>query len=279
MSDSDGSGPRVAFANPQVNLYAHDIEGSVRFYRDVLGFAETFRVPREGVPDHVELHLGSFKLGLATFDSLSRDHGLRTGRGPPRGEVVLFTDNADRAYAWTTSRGAPSVNPPHDFRGRANSAVADPDGNRVVFTGKHPAAETAEASGRPVFTNHLVNLYTASIDLSLRFYRGILGFKETFRTPKQGPPDHVEMELGSLNLAVSTLEALKLHHGLSGGGGPPRGEVVLWVTDVDAALAWLNSRNVPTLCPSHNFAGTLRGAWVVDPDGNPVQLVARSATH
>ena len=267
---------RVAFTNPQVNLYAHDIEGSLRFYRDVLGLIETFRIPKKGIPDHVELQLGSFHLGVASFDALNRHHGIRTWPGPPRGEIALFTDDVDGAHGWATSQGAPSLTPPHDFGGYVRSAiVADPDGNPVVFTSRLPVRSPADATGRPSFTNHLVNLYAGRLDRSLGFYRDLVGFVETFRSPAEGSPDHVEMELGSLNLAVSSLDALERHHGLTGGGGPPRGEVVAFVQNVDPTLAWLNEQGVETLSPPHNFAGRLRGAWVADPDGNPLQLVAR----
>jgi catechol 2,3-dioxygenase-like lactoylglutathione lyase family enzyme len=229
-----------------------------------------------GSSSHVELRLGSFKLGVATFEALKRDHGILTGRGPPRVEVVLFTDDVDGAYGWTSSKGAPPLSSPHDSGGYVHSArVADPDGNPVVFTARLPVKTTADLATRPTFKNHLFDVYTRDIERSLRFYRDLVGFIETFRTPEQGPPDHVEMELGPLNLAVSTLEALKRNHGFSGGGGPPRAEVVLWVADVDAAYSWMRTKGAPTLSPPHNFAGVLRAAWVGDPDGNPVQLVAR----
>lgn len=273
-----GSSPRVAFTDPQVNLYTDDVERSLQFYRDALGFTETFRIPKEGLPSHVELGLGHFKLGLGTWEALRRDHGIVGGRGPPRIEIVLFTEDVDGAYEFVTARGAPSLSAPHDFGGYVHSArVADPDGNPIGFTTRLPVKKTANPTASPEFTNHLVNLYTGGIATSLRFYEDLLGFSETFRAPPQGPPDHVEMELDSLNLAVSTLEALKRDHGLSGGGGPPRGEVVLWVSDVDAAHSWLRSRGIPSLSSPHNFAGVLRGAWVADPDGNPVQLVARTS--
>ncbi len=276
MSAPGGSSPRIEFAHPQVNLYAHDIEESLHFYREVLGFTETFRTPPEGAPAHIELKLGSLRLGVATFDALNRDHGIHTGRGPPRVELALFTDDVDGAYGWAIAHGVPSLGPPRDFGGYLrNAIVADPDGNPVVFTARLPVATTPDATHRPTFRNHLYNVLTSHIEASLRFYHDLLGSTETFRTPKQGRPDHVEMEIGRLNLAVSTLEALKRDHGLTGGGGPPRGEVVLWVSDVDQALAWLNARGAPTLSPSHRFAGSLQGAWVADPEGNPVQLVAR----
>jgi glyoxylase I family protein len=268
----------LAFSNPQVNLYAADIERSLRFYQDVLGLPEAFRTPKEGVPAHVELKLGSLRLGVATFQALERDHGMHTGPGPPRGELVLFTKDVDGAYAWATRRGAPPVSPPHDFAGALRSArVADPDGNPVAFTARLPTPPIAERETPPTFQNHLFNLYARDLARSLELYRDTLGFTETFRAPGPGPSDHVEMELGPLNLGVSTLEALQRDHGLSGGGGPPRAEVVLWVDEADAAFAWLTARGVPALSPPHHFAGVLRAAWVADPDGNPIQIVARAA--
>jgi len=276
---SGASAEQVTFTNPQVNLYAADIEASLRFYRDVLGFTETFRVPAAGAPAHVELTLGSFKLGIATFEALRHDHGIRTSAGPARVEVVLFTEDVDGTYGWVTSRGASTLLPPHDFAGYLRSArVADPDGNPVVFTTRLPVTVAPNAGVPPSFRNHLFNVYCQDIERSLGFYRDLVGFRETFRVPREGPPTHVEMELGPLNLSVSTLEALHRDHGLSGGGGPPRGEVVLWVPEVDRADAWMRARGVPSLSPPHDFAGVLRAAWVSDPDGNPVQLVARAGT-
>ncbi len=278
MSELKGSEQRVEFADPQVNLYSADLETSLRFYRDVLGFTETFRIPKEGAPDHVELSLGSFTLGVATFDALKRHHGILTARGPPRMEIDLNTDDVDGAYGWAISKGAPSLHTPYDFLGYIHAAtVADPDGNTIAFYTRLPVRTNAEPAARPTFKNHLYNIYTSNIEKSLRFYHGLLGFAETFRVPKQGPPDHVELELGSLNLGVSTLEALRRDHGLPGGGGPPRAEVVVWAADVDSAYAWMLSRGAPSLSPPHDFAGgALRSAWVGDPDGNPLQMVSKA---
>lgn len=274
--DPSPAGSRVAFSDPQVNLYAGDIEASVRFYRDVIGFSETFRIPKEGVPRHVELKLGSLRLGAASYEALAHDHGIRTGKGSPRLELALFTDDVDGAFEWATSHAAPGLRPPGDFGGYIHNArVADPDGNPIVFTTPLPVRVAPDPAHRPKFKNHLVNILTRDLEKSLRFYRDALGFAETYRTPQSGSPEHVELELGRLNLGISTFEALQRHHGISGGEGPPRGEVVLWAANTDAALAGLNERGVPTLSPAHNFAGTLRGAWVSDPDGNPVQLVSR----
>lgn len=38
------------FISAFVNLYTNDIEAGIRFYRDLLGFVETFRAPKDGIP-------------------------------------------------------------------------------------------------------------------------------------------------------------------------------------------------------------------------------------
>jgi lactoylglutathione lyase len=38
------------FTTALVNLYTSDIGAGLRFYRDCLGFEETFRTPTEGTP-------------------------------------------------------------------------------------------------------------------------------------------------------------------------------------------------------------------------------------
>ncbi|HET7037662.1 MAG TPA: VOC family protein [Thermomicrobiaceae bacterium] len=126
------SGERV-FHDPQVNLYARDVETSVRFYRELLGFAETFRTPATGRPVHVEMRLGGLVLGVADIESLRRDHGVEVAFGGPRAEVVVWTDDVDTAYARLLTHGAPSLSPPHDFlEGRLRAAwVADPEGGPV----------------------------------------------------------------------------------------------------------------------------------------------------
>jgi catechol 2,3-dioxygenase-like lactoylglutathione lyase family enzyme len=128
---------------------------------------------------------------------------------------------------------------------------------------------------RPVFESPQVNFYVQDVEVSAGFYRESFGFAETFRTPEDGPPAHVELRLGEFTLGFASLDSLREVHGITTKPGPPRAEVVVWTDDVDRAYAALAARDVRTLSPPHDFLGTLRAAWVADPDGNPVQIVAR----
>ena len=125
------------FATAFVNLYTADIEAGLRFYRDLLGFEETFRTPTEGTPAHVELTLNGFSLGLGTVDAARTAHGVDASPGSPAMALVVWTDDVDDAFAFLTSAGVPAVQPPHDTgNDNRNALLRDPDGNLVEIVAK-----------------------------------------------------------------------------------------------------------------------------------------------
>ena len=131
------SSPPSEFTNGFVNLYTHNIDAGLRFYRDLLGFRETFRTPKEGTPTHVELMLNGFQIGLGTVEAGKRVHGVDSTPGAPAMVVVLWTKNVDRAFERLTGAGAPVVQPPHDRANNNRSALLrDPDGNLVEIVSK-----------------------------------------------------------------------------------------------------------------------------------------------
>ena len=124
------------FATGFVNLYTRDIEAGLRFYRDLLGFRETFRTPAQGIPEHVELTLNGFGVGLGTVEAAKRVHGVDTSPGSPAMVLVMWTDDVDAAFRKLSSAGSPVVQPPHN-RGKNRSALLrDPDGNLVEIVAK-----------------------------------------------------------------------------------------------------------------------------------------------
>jgi lactoylglutathione lyase len=125
------------FSTPLVNLYTRDIEAGLRFYRDLLGFTETFRTPREGVPEHVELRLDGFTVGLGTVEAASRVHGVEAAPGSPAMVLVVWTDDVDKAYDDLVAAGVPALQRPHDTGNNNRSALLrDPDGNLVEIVAK-----------------------------------------------------------------------------------------------------------------------------------------------
>ena len=130
------------------------------------------------------------------------------------------------------------------------------------------------------FTDPAINYYVEDVEIAVRFYTEHFGFVETFRTPQQGEPIHVEVTLGPLILGLASREAGQTMHGLAlGPGGFPRAELVVWTESVDEVYAMLLDKGVPGVSAPHDFLGSLRAAWVMDPDGNPVEIVSRRVAH
>jgi lactoylglutathione lyase len=125
------------FVTALVNLYTRDIEAGLRFYRDLLGFEETFRTPREGTPEHVELKLAGFTIGLGTVEAARRVHGVEAAPGSPAMVLVVWTDDVDKSYAELVAADVPAVQPPHDTgNNNRNALLRDPDGNLVEIVAK-----------------------------------------------------------------------------------------------------------------------------------------------
>ena len=127
-----------------------------------------------------------------------------------------------------------------------------------------------------MFASAFVNLYTRDIEAGLRFYRDLLGFKETFRTPIKGTPEHVELKLGESELGLGSVEAGKRVHGVDSSPGSPAMVSVVWTDDVDKAFKQLISAGTPVVQALHN-TGKNRSALLRDPDGNLVEIVAKVA--
>jgi catechol 2,3-dioxygenase-like lactoylglutathione lyase family enzyme len=126
----------VSFQDPWFNFYVRDVERATRFYTDMLGFTETFRTPKDGVPVHVEMRLGQFTLGVTSIAAAMTDHGLVLDPGPPSAELVVETNDTDVAYELLTEKGAVSLCAPHNFRESHRVAwVADPEGNPIHIVG------------------------------------------------------------------------------------------------------------------------------------------------
>jgi lactoylglutathione lyase len=126
-----------------------------------------------------------------------------------------------------------------------------------------------------MFVTGLVNLYTRDIGAGLHFYRDLLGFKETFRAPAEGVPEHVELQLDGFTVGLGTVEAAKRVHDVEAVPGSPAMVLVVWTDDVDGACQELAAAGVPVVQAPHNTGNNNRNALLRDPDGNLVEIVAK----
>lgn len=125
-----------------------------------------------------------------------------------------------------------------------------------------------------MFRNPSINIYSHDVVRLVNFYED-LGFRETFRTPKDSAPVHVEVTLDQLTVGIASVDAAIADHGLAPNLEGRPIEIVLWTDDTDRDYARLTARGAPSLSPPHDFLSDLRLAWVADPDGNPIQLAQR----
>jgi lactoylglutathione lyase len=126
----------VRFSNWMPNVFTDDVARALDFYRDVLGFEETFRFPREGRPLHVELRLGESVLAVSHGGEVVR-MGLPAPAAGGHHELVLWCADVDDAVRGLREAGAPIlVEPFPHVAGHRRAYAADPDGNWLALVGE-----------------------------------------------------------------------------------------------------------------------------------------------
>jgi glyoxylase I family protein len=117
-----------------------------------------------------------------------------------------------------------------------------------------------------------VVLLSENLPRAAAFYEG-LGFVQTFRTPAEGDPIHVDLVLDSYKIGIASGDSTRDDHGLDPVTTGQRAVVGVWTDDTAAAYAQLTSAGCPGLKAPHEWLDRLLIAWIADPDGNPVQIV------
>jgi lactoylglutathione lyase len=127
-----------------------------------------------------------------------------------------------------------------------------------------------------MYASGLVNLYTRDIDAGIHFYSALLGLEETFRTPREGRPEHVEFRVAEgFRIGLGTVEAAKRVHGVEAQPGSAAMVLVLWADDVDRAFGDLVAAGVLVVQEPHDTGNSNRNALLRDPDGNLVEIVSK----
>lgn len=121
-------------------------------------------------------------------------------------------------------------------------------------------------------------LFTRDIDRAAAFYRGV-GFCEVFRTPAEGTPIHVDLELDGYRLGFATEASTRDDHGLDPVAAGQRAAVILWTDDTPAGYARLLELGATPVKSPEPWLDILLIAWAEDPDGHLIQVVQKvSAT-
>jgi lactoylglutathione lyase len=128
----------MKFTGSTPNLFTNDLDRSVGFYRDVLGFAVVTTVP--DAPPFVFALLQRDDVTVYVNDMANASREMPDASGMAsvvvgRSGVTLFVHMEGIAALWETVRlQAPVVMPlKHQWYGLTEFSVADPDGYIVTF--------------------------------------------------------------------------------------------------------------------------------------------------
>jgi catechol 2,3-dioxygenase-like lactoylglutathione lyase family enzyme len=192
-------------------IYVKDLAKARQFYEDFLGYAEPFTLPAD---DGTGVHIAFVKINDYQYLELFNE--------PDRGEgqlnhISFYTDNADRMYAWLKSKGVAVMSDKGKVgkgkTGNKNFNVRDPDGHIVEIVEYEPDSWTARDKGKFMPPTRIserimhVGVLVGDLDASMKFYGGILGFREFWRgssTPRvlswvnirpAGSQDYLELML------------------------------------------------------------------------------------
>jgi lactoylglutathione lyase len=179
-----------------IAIYAHDVDRSLAFYHDFLGYDEAFRLKRAGG----ELHLVFVKISDRQFIEIFPEKEAGTDR---LNHIALEVEDAEAMRAYLASRGVKVPDRvPVGRIGNANFNITDPDGHTVEIVQYLPEGRTLGDRGEHLPGSRIaprmmhVGIAVGALGPALTFYGEVLGFRETWRGSSGGK------ELNWVNLKV-----------------------------------------------------------------------------
>jgi catechol 2,3-dioxygenase-like lactoylglutathione lyase family enzyme len=169
-----------------IAIYSKDVAASRAFYHDLLGYDEAFDLKdADG-----KLALTFFKINDRQFIELFPEREPASDR---LNHIAFEVDDAEAMLAWLASNGlAVPAKVPKGRTGNLNFTIKDPDGHGVEFVQYLPGSESDKTRGRMMGPARIsdrmphVGILVGSLDKAMAFYRGILGFEETWRGSRDG---------------------------------------------------------------------------------------------
>ena len=181
----DPKRPRITGV-AHIAIYVHDVDKSLAFYHDFLGYNESFRIKRAGG----ELHLVFVKINDRQFIEVFPEKEAGTDR---LNHIALEVEDAEAMRAYLASRGVKVPEKvPVGRIGNANFNIIDPDGHTVEIVQYLPGGKSMLDQGKNLPEERIsprmshVGIAVGSLERSLAFYGDILGCTETWRGSSRG---------------------------------------------------------------------------------------------
>jgi lactoylglutathione lyase len=260
-------------------VYVKDLDKARRFYENFLGFGEPFTLPNKTAPG---VRIAFVKVNDRQYFEIFNEADRGEGQ---LNHISFYTDNADRMYAYLKSMGVAVMSDQGSVSkgqtGNKNFNIQDPDGHIVEMVEYRPESWTAREAGKFMpstrISDHIMHVGVMVRDLnqSMKFYGGILGFREFWRGSSS------PRELSWVNMRVPDGEDY-LEFMLDGQLPAPddlggKNHASLTIPDADRALAELKQRAAKT---GYDRAITIqtgvnrkRQINLYDPDGTRIELM------
>lgn len=123
-----------------------------------------------------------------------------------------------------------------------------------------------------MFRTPQVVLLSRDVEKAADFYRGA-GFREVFRTPADGVPIHVDLELDGYRLGLASIDSTRDDHALEPATAGQRAAVIVWTDDTATGYARLQELGATGVHPPAPWLDRLLIAWLTDLDGHLIQVV------
>ncbi len=283
-----------------VTITVSNVERSLAFYRDLLGFPVLGRLYYSNevklvidfldIGNNAILEIFSFvnasvKPSEFIYDDLQL--GMR--------HMAFKVKDVDAVAERLKKAGVEfTLNPVDAVGGVRIAFFKDPDGTLVEIVtgeldyhiaGQKPIAVAATATGAPggseLAFDH-VALTVADLQKSLDFYQGVLGF------PLLGQlefKDERGFRIAYLQFGNSVLELFAFSSPTIPHTWNPDETVLglkhigMLVSDVDAVLAQLKEQGVRIIYPPNDAHGGVRTCFFADPDGNALELIDGTCSY
>lgn len=165
-----------------IALYESDLNKARSFYKDFLGFAEPYSLKRKNSDQD---RIAFIKINDYQYLELFAEPPKQDGH---LNHISFYTDNAEGMREYLASQGVKV--PDKVGKGQIrnlNFNITDPDHHTVEIVEYAPDGWTMQNKGKFMpdtrISDHMshVGVVVGSLDSSLKFYHGILGFQEFWR--------------------------------------------------------------------------------------------------
>jgi|SRR5579859_1426577 len=187
LAQTDVKRPRILGIS-HVAFFVSDLNKTLAFYKDFLGFEEPFALKRQDGTDWIAYIKVNDYQYIELFAGNSRNHGQLA-------HIALYTDNAARLRDYLVSQGITIVEQLHKAQtGNDFFSVIDPDGHRVEIFQYQPDSWMARSKGKFMpaarVSDHILHagITVASSQPALKFYQDVLGLQ----VANQGSDDETQ---------------------------------------------------------------------------------------